>query len=110
MLKATIIFCSVGWDVADHDKTNANTVPLLPCSQASEVHEDSRVRKLPGDISRVQGSLPVYMTAPPFLCPMQENPVSLAFQHSPPMVSLCPLSSFEFIVPRLKPEGKILLY
>lgn len=26
----------------------------------------------------------------------------LAFQHSPPTVSLCPLSSFEFIVPGLK--------
>ena len=105
-----IIFCSLGWDVADQNKANANTVPLLPCSQVNKVHEDSRVRRLPGDISGAQGSLPVYMTAPPFLCPMQENRVNLAFQHSPPMVSLCRLSSFEFIVPMLKPGGKILLY
>lgn len=105
-----IIFCSVGWGVAVQNKANANTVPLLPCSQVNEVHEDSRVRRLPGDISGVQGSFPVCVTAPPFLCPMQENRVSLAFQHSPPMVSLCPLSSFELIVLRLKPVGKILLY
>lgn len=89
-----IIFCSVGWDVADQNKANANTVPLLPCSQANEVHKDSEVRRLPGDTSGVQGNLPMYVTAPSFLCPMQENRVSLAFQHSPPMVSLCTVSSF----------------
>lgn len=89
-----IIFCSVGWVAEDQNKANANVVPLLSCSQANEVHEDSRVRRLPGGISGVQCRLPGYMTAPPFLCPMQENRVSLAFQHSPPMVSLCPLSCF----------------
>lgn len=33
---------------------------------------------------------------------MQENQVILAFQLSPPTVSLCLLSFFEFIVPGLK--------
>lgn len=89
-----MIFCSVGWDVADQNKANAHAVPLLPCSQVNEVHEDSQVRRLPGDSSGAQCTLPMYVTAPPFLCPLQENRVNLAFQRSPPRVSLCPFSPF----------------
>lgn len=97
------------WDIADQNKADANTRPLPPCLQVNEVHEDLQVSGLPADISGMQGSFPVNVTTPPFLYPLQESRVSLAFQPSPPTVSLCHLSSLQVIVPRLKPGGKILL-
>lgn len=41
-------------------KKNANNAPLLPCSQANQVHEDSQVRRLPGVVVEVQCSLCIW--------------------------------------------------
>lgn len=68
------LFCRLGWvAVADQSKTNINDVPLLPCLQANQVHEDSQVRKLLGDVPGVQRGLFVYMTAPPFCVPCRRT-------------------------------------
>lgn len=73
-LKTRRQFCSLGWvAVADQSKTDVNDVPLLPCLQVNQVHEDSQVRKLPGDVTGVHCSLFVYMTAPPFCVPCRRT-------------------------------------